>query len=371
MHLCFNQDVTVPTRLENTSAGCDYLLKGQVYVKSKLVIDPGVVVVAQQDSGITVKGGEIQALGTPQQRIVMQGLNAISGYWDGIDFDGGRPSAFDYFDLKDAGQNCTIRWCADAALIFDNVAISFSNSTVSNSYVHGLHMTGDVVFTKFENNRFYGNTWAGIVIDGNYAPVLDAASDYSGGAEPNGNPYILVAAGTQVKGEVFRWKKLNTPYFIGNYFNVEGGTLVLEPGVEMVLNKDASMWVKGNGVLSAIGTAADPIIFRGHVEQPGYWDGIRIYGSPWEKNRLEYVHIRHSGNVEGLTNAYGAVRLNYSGRVHISNSVIEDNAKYGVACDEQSYWEGYSPVLTLGPGNTFNNNGSGDIDPVCQDAMNQ
>ena len=105
-------------------------------------------------------------------------------------------------------------------------------------------MTGDVVFTKFENNRFYGNTWAGIVIDGNYAPVLDAASDYSGGAEPNGNPYILVAAGTQVKGEVFRWKKLNTPYFIGNYFNVEGGTLVLEPGVEMVLNKDASMWVE-------------------------------------------------------------------------------------------------------------------------------
>ena len=88
------KNVTVPTRLENTSAGCDYLLKGQVYVKSKLVIDPGVVVVAQQDSGITVKGGEIQALGTPQQRIVMQGFKCYFGLLGRHRFRRGTPKRF-------------------------------------------------------------------------------------------------------------------------------------------------------------------------------------------------------------------------------------------------------------------------------------
>ena len=366
--LTISDDISVPTTLINTASMCDYLLEGFIKISSTLIIEPGVVIQASQDASLWVEGGQISAVGTPEARITLEGLNHIAGYWDGIRFVEGRESQFDYVDLKDAGQVCSIQWCPDAALILDDVTVSFANSTVSNSYVHGFHATGDVLFTRFENNRFYGNTWAGIVIDGNYAPVLDTASDYVGGAEPNGTPHVLISVGEQTAGEEFRWKKLNAPYLISGFFNVEGGTLILEPGVEMIFDEEAWMTVEGNGVLKAVGTAAEPIIFRGLVEQPGYWDGLTLWDSPWESNELSYVQMHHSGFVSGLSDAYGAVRLRYDSRININNSVISDNAQYGVACDEQSDYVG-SPVLVLGLGNTFSNNASGDLDPTCDGAM--
>lgn len=43
----FSSDITVPSRLVNGPAACDYLLTGFVYIKSLLVIDPGVVLKAR------------------------------------------------------------------------------------------------------------------------------------------------------------------------------------------------------------------------------------------------------------------------------------------------------------------------------------
>ena len=359
-----SQDITVPTTLTNTASACDYLLEGFVEVSSTLIIEPGVVIQATQDASLWIDGGQLLAVGTPQARITLEGVNHISGYWDGIRFTEGRESRIEYVDLKDAGQVCTIQWCPDAALILDNVTISLVNTTVSNSYVHGLVMSEDVLVTRFESNRFYGNVWAGIVTNGNQVPVLDTLSDYTGGAEPNGTPYVLISSGDQTEGREFRWKKLNAPYFIGGYFDVEGGTLILEPGVEIVFDDAGWLTVEGNGVLKAVGTAAAPITFRGAVQQPGYWDGITFWDSPWEDNELSYVRIHHSGSTSKSLNAYGAVRLRYESRVNINNSVLSNNGQYGVACDEPSEYVG-SPELVLGLGNTFGNNAAGDVDPEC------
>ena len=223
-------NITVPSRLENTAAGCDYRLEGVVTISSKLVIEPGVVIVASQDAKLTVDGGQIQAIGTAQERIVMQGLNAIQGYWDGIRFYEGRESQFEYFDLKDAGQTCSGLWCSEGAMILDDVTVSLANSTISNSYVRGLNAAGDIKFTKFENNRFYANVNEGILINGEYISVLDAASDYSGGAEPNGLPYVQISVSELETGAERVWKKLNAPYYIGSYLEISGGVVTLEPG---------------------------------------------------------------------------------------------------------------------------------------------
>ena len=366
-------DISVPTTFVNTASDCDYLLQGFIEVTSTLVIEPGVVIQAAQDTRLRVDGGQILAVGTPNARITFEGVNHIAGYWSQIGFIEGRESRFEYVDIKDAGQVCTdYAFCPDAAFVLGGVTLSFTNSTISNSYVHGLYTEDNVLFTKFENNRFYNNVWAGVVIDGNYVPVLDAASDYVGGAEPNGTPYVVIGGGRQSEGKEFRWKKLNAPYLIADEvdFGAYGGTLILDPGVEMVFGKDGGLTIDGNGVLKAIGTAAAPIIFRGLVEQPGYWDGITIWDSPWEGNELSYVQMRHSGSTGAGLPAEGAVSLRYNSRININNSVISDNAQYGVTCDEQSDYVG-SPVLVLGLGNTFSNNGSGDVDPDCGDAAGQ
>lgn len=363
-----SKDITVPSTLVNTPNLCDYTLEGFVEVSSTLTIEPGVVIRAKQDAILWVDGGQVLAVGTPEQRIVMEGLNHIAGYWDGIRYTEGRESKFEYFDLKDAGQVCTILWCPDAALILDDVTVSFANSTVSNSYVHGLHATGDVLFTKFENNRFYNNIWAGIVIDGEYASVLDSASDYSGGAEPNGTPYVLLASGDLETGAERVWKKLNAPYLIGGYLGIEGGVVTLEPGVTVVFGESDWITVRGNGELRAIGTPTERITFKGLKEEAGYWDGITFWDSDWEKNELSYVTIQHSGSTGKALNAFGAIRLRYQSTLTINNSIISDNAQHAIACDEQSSFVG-SPKLTLGEGNLFERNGLEDVDPVCQEAL--
>ena len=180
----------MPTTLANTASGCDYLLQGYIEITSTLVIEPGVVIQAAQDTRLRVDGGQILAAGTPDARITFEGVNHIAGYWSQIEFIEGRESRFEYVDIKDAGQVCTrYAGCPDAAFVLDDVTLSFANSTISNSYVHGLYTDDKRTFLpNFENNRFYNNVWAGVVIDGNYVPVLDASSDYVGGAEPNGNP---------------------------------------------------------------------------------------------------------------------------------------------------------------------------------------
>ena len=330
--LTLSDDVTVPTTLVKSAAACDYLIEGYIRISSTLVIEPGVVIQAVQDTSVAVDGGQIIAAGTPDARITIEGLNHAPGYWDGIQFFEGRESTFEYVDIKDAGQECGGLFCDAGGLVLKNVTVSLANSTVSNSYVDGLHVSSDVLFTRFEDNRFYGNTLAGILISGNEVHTLDAASDYAGGAEPNGMPYVYLRSSEQTAGEEFRWKKLNAPYLIGGYFRVYGGKLILEPGVEIVFGEAAWMTVQGNGVLQAVGSAAEPITFKGLVEQPGYWDGITFDKSPWEENRLEYVQMRHSGNLEGTSSALGAVRLQYGSSVYLGNSVIADNSEFGISC---------------------------------------
>jgi len=360
----WNQNVTVPTTLSDTPKLCDYLLEGFVDISSRLIIEPGVVIRAKQDAIIWVDGGEFLAVGDAQNRITFEGLNHIEGYWKGIRFAEARESRIEYVDLKDAGQVCTTIWCTNGALILDDVTVSVTNSTVSNSYVHGLNATGDVLFTKFENNRFYGNAWAGVFVDAKYIPMLDTASDYLGEGANNGTPYVLIGSGDLEDGDTRSWKNLNAPYLIGGYLNIEGGIVVIEPGTTVVFGEEDWLHVEGNGELRAIGTAEARITFRGKVEKPGYWDGITFWDSNWEENELSYVDIKHSGNVSGLLDAYGGVRMKNTSSLKINNSSFSDNDQYGIACDESDAYD--TVTLTLGAGNTFSNNTAGDIDPDCE-----
>ncbi len=358
-----SEAITVPSRLINTASSCDYLLEGYVNISSTLTIDPGVQIVANQDAILWVDGGQIIANGTASAPIVMEGLNHIAGYWQGIRFAEGRESSFDYFHLKDAGQVCSSLYCPDAAFILDDVTISFSNSSVSNSYVDGFYATGNVLFKRFENNRFYGNTLSGVVISPKYVEFLDAASDYLGQEKPNGDPYIYLAIEDLESGDTRRWKNLNAPYFIGGYLNIDGGSVIIEAGTTILFGEGSWITVHDNGDLRAIGTATERITFRGLVEQAGYWDGITFWDSNWEENEFNYVDIKHSGFTGGALDAFGGVRMRYTSSLKVSNSSFSDYAAFAIACDEPAEFD--TMKLILGPGNSFNNNASGDIDPAC------
>ena len=48
--MTITEDITIPTRLSDTGAACDYLIKSSLtYIRSTLTIDPGVVIKVAQD----------------------------------------------------------------------------------------------------------------------------------------------------------------------------------------------------------------------------------------------------------------------------------------------------------------------------------
>mgnify|MGYP003865567913 CR=1 FL=1 len=358
-----DSDITSPTRLINTASYCDYLITDWIDVSSLLTIEPGTVIRSNPDERIIMDGGELQAVGTASQRIVFEGLASVQGYWRGIDVNSARNIVMDYVDIKDAGQVCSIIFCPDVGVYIDNTALSFTNSTVSNSYVHGMSITADTRIDAFSNNQFYGNSLRGLNMDIELIPELDEGSDYYGLNNPNGNPTVGVFSGAQESGKTFRWKALNAPYNVGSYLNVDGGILLLEPGVEIVFGAEAWMTVEGNGVLKALGTQSDPIVLRGSQPNPGHWDGIRMSDTNFNTSILQHTTLSHSGNTEGLLSAYAALRLDEA-FITLSNSTFSDNARWGIYCTEPGTVTNASVIVDSG-GNRFSNNASGALPSNC------
>ena len=353
----FSADITVPSRLVNGPAACDYLLTGFVYIKSLLVIEPGVIVKADKDAVIWVEGGDLIAVGNAGSRITLQGFSPLQGYWDGINISTRAGEVrLEYVDIKDAGQTCSTTGCRPAALSgFGGGQVTLKNSSISNSYVNGAILEEWLV--GFSNNRFYNNRWHGLVIDADRVALLDKPSDYVGGTQPNGFTGIRLQGGSEVTKAV-TWKKLGAPYFLSSFVKVSN-VLTLEPGVKLI-GDGGWLSIDVGGTLRAIGTATEAIEFTGITQTPGAWDGLQfsVYNTG-RNNRLEYVKLSYGGGESSELVTNGTI-TNYSAGIYIANSSISHSSRWGISCTDKD-----EALVQLGPNNTFGNNALGDVDPDC------
>ena len=326
--------VTSPTRLTDTPADCDYLLADVLRVRSLLEIDPGTVIRAEANAAVLVEGGEILAVGDEAGRITLEGTSRAPGWWQGILVQSGGGARLGHVDLRDAGQTCftTPLGCREGALIVDDAPFALVDSTISNSHVGALELVDGVTVEAFARNRFHGNRLAPVSLRPALVAGLDPGSDYAGGDDPNGVPFVEVLQGAQEAGGEFVWQALNVPYRIGGYVSIEGGTAVLGAGARVVFGEAAWITVKGNGTLAARGTAERPVELRGEVERPGWWDGIKLVDSDSTLNRFEHAVIRHSGNEENLAAAGAAFHLE-SSSIALESVTFTENAGWIVICD--------------------------------------
>ncbi len=351
------EDITVPSRLVNSPAACDYLLDGNVYIRSLLEIEPGTVIKAAKDATIYVEGGDLIAVGTGNARITLEGFSPLQGYWRGISlFTEAGEVRLEYVDLKDAGQTCSTSGCRPAALNgFGGGQVTLKNSSISNSYVNGAILEEWLV--EFSNNRFYGNRQQGLVIDADRVRLLDEASDYAGKDKPNGDPGIELQRGTEMTTAA-TWKNLNAPYLIKGYVKVLK-ELTLAPGVEIIGDKGWIAFDVG-GTLKAIGTAAEPIIMRGITPSPGAWDGLQFWvDNNSVGNRLEYIKLSDAGG-SGTSSVTNGLITNYEAEIYIANSTFSNSSSWGISCDSAG-----AAAVIVGPGNTFSDNAAGDIESFC------
>jgi hypothetical protein len=349
-----NSKVSVPTLWKNTAAACDLLVNGTVSVSSSLVIEPGTVVQFSQDATFYVEtGGQLQAVGTPGARIAFIGAMDVKGYWNGLRFmAGSRASRLEFVDFKNAGQTGSERWKNFAAVV-GNGLITFLNNRVSGSYAHGADFGDDLRLSAFANNVFEDNIGFGVIVGYNQVAKLDKASDYLGANKPNGNPYIYADwAGTDDFVEDGTWKALSAPYYINIALYVNGA-LTLEPGVKIVAEDGTSIRVRAGGSLTAVGTAAQPIIFTAKRPIRGAWSGIEFFESSSPSNRFAFAQILYAGGSGAAVEVSGAFRGSY---LNVSNTQIAHSDGWAICTDDGM---DTPTVLEQGTGNAFTDNARG------------
>lgn len=117
-------------------------------------------------------------------------------------------------------------------------------------------------------------------------------------------------------------------YIIDGNLTITGNALLtIEPGVKILFTgTDGGITVQENAGLRMVGTAADPIIFSGPVNNPniGSWYGLDIYSNRAD-NEFGYVQFINGGS----NSSYSVINLWGSAQLKMSNCVISGSLGNG------------------------------------------
>ncbi len=346
-------------------------------IQNALVIDPGNILeftsgagfrLGEQATDCSATTGSLNATGTDGERIIFRGINAGKGTWLGIGFNSSSPNnVLNYCDIS-GGGSATLYNASDfpANITMQcESRVQIQNSTISDSGGFGIYMLDeDATLENFMDNSLIDNDLAPVLTHLTQVDQLDPASSY---AEGNGRAYIQVY-GSSITENDLTIAKLEVPYRIsrdeiGRETYVERA-LTIEPGVILEFETAAGILLGSPGVdcipltgsFNAVGTAEEPIIFRGITTGQGTWLGLGINSST-SANVLEYCEISGGGSGQ-MYNAGGQGNLvmTCSASLEVNNCSISDSGGWGI-----DFVQGANSLSQAN--NTFSNNADGNIAP--------
>ncbi len=118
--------------------GVPYYMSIVIYVKAALTLEPGVKIVANDGTRISVEGaGSLTAVGTTEKPIIFTSERQIAGAWKGIEFyqSSSKNNKFDHAQILYAGSG-TAAIKVDGA-VYGSYA-SVTNTTIANSDGYGI-----------------------------------------------------------------------------------------------------------------------------------------------------------------------------------------------------------------------------------------
>jgi hypothetical protein len=125
--------------------------------------------------------------------------------------------------------------------------------------------------------------------------------------------------------------------------------LTIEAGAILVMCAGSSITIEPTGSITAIGTAAKPILIKGDSEVKGFWQGLAIESNN-PNNKMSYVTIKDAGTYWAWEDAN--LFLQSGSSLEISNSEISNSSDVGMFVSE-------SVTLSNFANNTFSNNTTG------------
>lgn len=275
----------------------------------KLIIKPGAVISFAQDANLVVdKGGVIEAVGTATEPIIFCGESDTEGFWGGIAvLSNTKQNRMEFVQLKNAGSGFT------AALqigVFDGRfdgsvgRLSFRNSTIKDCTSSGICVYDGSTVDNFENNTITDCQKFPVIVYTNSMDLVKATAKN----KLTGNKKDMIAIqgtyDTYTDRDIVL-EKLSIPYCINATDRSKvvyiGANLTLKPGVRVVMTSEAAIRVDSEhgqkGSLTAIGTAAEPIVFEGEEHGQGFWDGIYLLSAS-DKNNLQHATFADGGKTQ-------------------------------------------------------------------------
>lgn len=333
-----------------------------------LTILPGVRVLVDSASDLTASlqvYGSLQVQGTTTSPVVFTSYrpNPAPGDWDSIHFYDGSTGVLDQALIEYGGL------FTYAPLQVDGGSVTVRNSVIRSSSVQGIISK---VWMTLENNQFYDNAREAYLLS---LPKGGSSSAIIRGNTGSGNgTNALFIQGEAPPNAVFG-ENPGLPYRLeGSLIVPANQTLTVEAGArfELGVANQLSGLVDVSGVLNAGGTASRPVVFTSFKEstgaaQPGDW--WRIALQPGSTANLDHTQVRYGGAANGniyvdrarliLNHAqvrYSAtmgIWMEESNSIDIRNSLIADNAQYGlrILCNAAAL----EPTLL---NNEFSRNGS-------------
>lgn len=186
-------------------------------------------------------------------------------------------------------------------------------------------------------------------------------------------PYSTVSANTNT---TVTWGATdNKPHVIYGWLVVDSTQkLVINPGIKVYFHQNAGLWVYRYGTLQVNGTLGNEVVFQGdrreadYADLPGQWDRIWINEGHTD-NYINYAIIKN-GYIGIQAAMYPffvppntiVYDVNAPKRLKISNTVIRNCSKWGIAAESFKVWgannvisncKEYCAVLTRGGNYTF------------------
>ncbi|HEX6226216.1 MAG TPA: hypothetical protein VFZ52_17475 [Chryseolinea sp.] len=351
------EDITFEDIFADASKA-DYIVTNDIDVKADLEIEPGVVIAFEQDKGMQVINGSIQARGSETQPIVFKGTGTGAGFWKGIAiYTNSELNTFEYVTIQQGGSDSygEIGVAANIALAgtdYSGAALRLSHSESTLSAGYGLYVQGSSSIAGFSNNTFAHNDKAAAYVPAQQVHNLDDASHTAN------NGFNGVETGGHIQGINATWRKtLMGDYHVTSSILISGG-LAMNPGVTMLMDEGTSIVVSDNGYLRAEGTSGDKIVFTSYALNK-YWNGL-AFNSASSNNILDQSIISNAGLSKFAdADQPGNIVVGAAGVVSVKNSLIKNGHGYGIVA--KSLASVNSDVLTV---NNFENLSQGKTYPV-------
>lgn len=310
-----------------------------------LTINPGTVIKFTADAILEVAYwdddfAKIIANGTADEPILFTSNSAspTAGDYHGISFyTGARNCEFSYVTFEYAGPSDDYY----PAITIENTSVKFTNCTFKDFKHSAFKLDENAQFTQFTGNTFSSIGKHPIQILPNYVHTIGANNTFNAAA----NTGILISDDEEFnKQGTYTWLNHDAPYIVEGNLRIgatgSGVNLTIAAGTTLQFMTNAILeipyWDDSYAVITAEGTADNPIVFTSNSPSPakGDWWGID-FRRGCIGSSFDYCEILYAGS----SDYWGAVNLvdeAGSNPVSFTNSRIAHSGSHGITVDAES-----------------------------------